>query len=276
MFENVSEGWRIGKAVRKLVFSDRGLLLYPIVAGITVVIEAIVIFLALLLPTGFSMAAGVVAVFATYIVTTFTATYILIAMLLGFRSFTKGKRISMGEAFAQAAEYRTVALEWSIFYSIVIMAARIIESRVRGIPGIILGATLGVAISFATLFSIPVMVDEKAGPITIMKASAQFCVKNFGKSAGGLLYTDLYNMMFIILGGLLLFGSFFAGLSGAAILAALAVGCVLIVLGVVMNSVMSNVFRFVLYEYMNGKGLPEGISEELIKGSIRASQGKQG
>ena len=271
MFENLATGWKIGKAIRKLVFSDKGLLVYPLVTAIAALVELVLIFGTFLLSTGFSSAGYIAALVVFYIVTTFTSTYIIVAMLLGFRSYTSGKKISFSEALSAASQYSKLILEWAIFYSVVILIIRLIESRMRGIGGILLGSAVSIGLAVATVFVIPVIIDEKVGPIDAMKSSTEFFVKNFGKSAGGLIYSDLYNLIFII-GGILI------GLLGAVIVISstpilgvpvLIIGFLVLIFGILMTTVMSNVFRFVLYEYMNGKKLPDGLSEELIKSSVK-------
>ncbi|MDE1828027.1 MAG: hypothetical protein KGH65_02615 [Candidatus Micrarchaeota archaeon] len=271
MFENLTTGWRIGKAIRKLVFGDKGLLVYPLATAIAAIIEMVAIFGTFLLASGFSSAGYIAALIAFYVITTFTSTYLLVAMLLGFRGYTSGKRISFSQALAAAAPYSRLILEWALFYSVVLLIIRLIESRMRGIGGLILGSAVSIGLAVATVFVIPVIIDEKAGPIDAMKRSTDFFVKNFGKSAGGLIYSDLYNLMFII-GGILI------GLLGAVIaisstpllgVPVFMVGFLVLIFGILMTTVMSNVFRFVLYEYMNGKKLPEGLSEELIRSSVK-------
>lgn len=99
------------------------------------------------------------------------------AMFIAFRSVTAGNKITMSQAFSQVKPYTKLVIEWSLFYSVIIMIIRLIESRMRGISGIILGAVLSMAIGFATIFVVPVILDEKLTPIKAMKRSASFIIK---------------------------------------------------------------------------------------------------
>lgn len=278
MFENVKAGWALGKQVRKLVFSDRGLIIYPILSAVVVFAEMLLIFLSFFLTIPFTYSQGpgaiyILALFIFYLASTFTSTYILVALLLAFRAYASGKRISMGEAFSQTRQYAKLILEWAIFYSVVIMVVRLIEQRLGAIGRIIFGLASGVAIGIATIFVIPVIIDNRVGPIHAMKQSAEFFLKNFGKTFGGLVYSDLYNLMFIA-GGIAIIIMGALALSASAILgvAVATLGVVLFVFGMIMNFLTTNVFKLILFEYMNGKGLPNGISEELMKQSIQKSR----
>jgi hypothetical protein len=54
-------------------------------------------------------------------------------------------------------------------------------------------------------------------------------------------------------------------------------GIALIVFGAMMSYLISNVYRFVLYDYMNGGKLPEGITDDMVKSSVkRQTQGRGG
>ncbi|MDE1870340.1 MAG: hypothetical protein KGH71_05155 [Candidatus Micrarchaeota archaeon] len=271
MFENLSAGWKIGKAVRKIVYGDKGLLVYPIVAGIVSLLELIVIFLAFLIPTGASNAGYVAGLVVFYVVTTFTSTYILVAMLLGFRSYSSGKKIGFTESLSAASQYTKLIFEWAVFYSILLLIVRAIESRMKGLGGSLLGGAASLGLSVATLFAVPVIIDNKVGPIDAMRQGTEFFIKNFGKSAGGLIYTDLYNLIFIL-------GGIITAVVGLVLLSVLGIalimlGLILAAFGILMNFVTINVFKFMLYEYANGKKLPSGMSEELIKQGIKKEKG---
>lgn len=267
MFENLTTGWKIGKAVRKIVYGDKGLIVYPIAAGIISLVELVLIFATFLFASGFSNIGYVAALIVFYIITTFTSTYILVAMLLGFRSFVGGKKMSFSESLSAASSYSKLIFEWAVFYSVLLLIVRAIESRAKGMGGVLLGGAASLGLTVATMFAVPVIIDEKVGPIDAMAHGTEFFIKNFGKSAGGLIYSDLYNLIFIILGVVIAVIGFLAlGVIGVSLIV---VGALIAAFGVLMNFVTINVFKFMVYEYANGKKLPAGMSEELIKQGIK-------
>src|SRR5271170_2697447 len=153
MFENITNGWKLASAIRKLAFQDKGLLIYPVISGIVILLESIAIFATFFLSAasiGFSTLSFVIFLFVYYVVVYFTSVFILVAMLLAFRAYTSdAKKIGIGEAFSQTMPYTVLILEWAIFESVVTMIIRAIESRIRGIGGMLLGLGASMAISLA-------------------------------------------------------------------------------------------------------------------------------
>ncbi len=275
MFENITNGWKLASAVRKLTFQDRGLLIYPVISGIVILLETIAIFATFFLS---SFALGldsntlfVVFLFIYYVIVYFTSVFILVAMLLAFRSFENGKKISIGEALSQTmAQYSMLMLEWAIFEAIVTMIIRAIESRIRGIGGILLGLGVSMAMSIATVFAIPVIIDKKTGPISTVKESTGFIINNFGKTFGGLIYSDLYSLIFTISGIVLVIAAFFAIAVSVVLTAILFIaGIALLMYGMMLNYMLINVYKLVLYDYKNGGKLPKGLPADLVNNAVK-------
>ncbi len=282
MFENLKTGWALGKQVRKLVFSDKGLVIYPILSAIVIFIELFLIFGSLvfaefLSPNSVADWLFVIGIFAFYLVSTFTATYILVALLLSFRAYVDGSKITMKDAFSQASKYAVLILEWAIFYSIILMIVRAIESRLGLIGRVIFGFAASIAIGVATMFAIPVIIDNKVGPIKAVKMGADFFLKNFGKTVGGIVYSDLYNLMFIVLGiVLIVIGAIAASISIILGVSILLLGLLIFAFGLIMNFLTVNVYKLVLYDYLNGGKLPKGISEDLVNQSVNKAKQRAG
>ena len=278
MFENLKKGWAIGKATRKLVFEDRDLFMYPLVSALAVVLEVVAIFLpsALFLNNPALQYYNLLSLFAVYMVVTFTSTYIIMAMFIAFRSFISGKKISFGEAFSQVKPYAALILEWSIFYSIVLIAVRILESRLRGIAGLFLGAALSIALSLSTLFVVPVILDEKLGPIAALKSSASFIIKNFGQSFGGLIYADLYSLAIAAVGILIVFAGLASALFVNFFLGVVIgiVGFSVFVIGIMIGYLLSNLFKLILYDFIKYDRIPKGFTGDMLKSSTRTKNSK--
>jgi len=187
MLSNIKKGWELGKATRKLVFKDKKLMIFPLVAAIAVIAEII----AILLPSALFLVANsnsfyyfILVLLLFYFVVTFTSTYIIMAMFIGFRSFSNKQPIGFKDAFKQVRPYTKLITEWSLFYAVIIVGIRLLESRIRGIAGIILGAAVAFAIGIATLFVVPVILDKKLGPIKALKESSSFILKTSAKPLG--------------------------------------------------------------------------------------------
>ncbi len=277
MFENVAAGWKLGAAIRKLVFSDKRLLIFPAIAGMVILLETVAIFLSLFMFGASNSAVFIIGLIAYYVIVYFTSAYVLVAMLIAFRGFGAKKSMGILDAFSQASGYVVQIFEWAVFEAIVTMIIRVIEQRLGAIGSMIFGFAASIAMSAATAFAIPVIVDKRTGPVATLKESAGFIVKNFGKTFGGLAYSELYSLIFVVLGVLVVLAGVFALGASVILGAAMAVlGIMLIVFGAMLNYILSNVYRFVLYDYMNGGKLPQGISKDMVDTSVKTQRQNRG
>ena len=272
MFENLKNGWKLGSATRKLIFGDKGLLVYPIIGGIITFLFALALFVPLVLTISTASNTLILAVVILFgLISTFVSIYFLVALLLAFRQYSRtGKKMAIGDALAQASQYWVQILEWAVFYTIIVTILRAIESRVQGIGGFLIGAIGSMALALATIFVVPSIIDNKTGPIKSIESSVKMITKNFGATFGGIIYSDLYALMFtipgiilFIVGIIIAFGAFIPGIALAI------VGIVLFVFGMMLNYVTSNAFILILYDYVNTRKLPKGFTKEMMDNAIR-------
>ena len=270
-------GWRMAKTVRHSVARNRGIFYYPIISGIVSVAVFIAIFVSLFVAIPLSSGGDTIlfylgSLFLAYILIAFISTYILLSMLIAYRAFNSGNPVTIRNSLGKAWEYRLQALEWSVFYSVLIMILRIIESRMRGIGGMVIGVMGSLMITIATFFAVPSILDNRSGPIKAIEQSVSTIRKNFGETFGGVAYVDLYTLMFTLSGviifilGLVVLSSILPLIFVASIVV---VGLILIALGLIFNFTYMNVLKLVLFDYINGRGLPQGFNEADINAAIK-------
>ncbi|WMT51312.1 MAG: DUF6159 family protein [Ferroplasma sp.] len=279
MFEYMKNGWHLASQVRKSISRNRKLYIYPLLSGIVSVVVFGLTFFILILETpasGYSYYYYIVGIFVAYVLVYFFATLIIMAMMISYRSVKADNPLTTREAFSSTKKYIGKAFQWAILYSVLLMILRAIESRVRGIGGIIIASIGSFAITVATFFAVPVILDYDTGPINAIKISVDTIKSHFGDTFGGVIYIDLYTLIFTGGGFLLLIIS--AILLGAgipliviAIIAAIAV--IMIILGIILNFTYMNIFKLILFDYVNGRTLPDGIDENLLNSSIKQRGG---
>jgi hypothetical protein len=279
MFESFVNGWKVGSSTRKLVFKDKSLFFFPAFAAVLAIFEAVAIFAPVLFLTQSDMQipAAIIALAAYYIIITFTSTYMTIAMMIAFRDRLAGKGIAFLAILKRASEYTIVILEWAIFYSIIIMLLNLLESRMKSIGSRVMVSALGsTAISLATVFALPVILDEKTGPIKTLSRSGSLITKNFGATFGGLVYTDLYGLVFVVLGLAVLAITAIMGLGTLVFAVGIAAFVMLFAVGSLVTTTTQSVFKLILYDRLNGKPLPQGFDKNLLDIAIKIkSQKKQ-
>ncbi len=284
MFENIRAGWRLGGATRKLIMQDKQLFLYPLIAFFISIVLAILL-VASFIFIGTSSALDIAMLIIYYILVYFISTYVIIAMLIAFRSHGKKKHISIGEAFSQTKQYWKLALEWAVFDAIITLIIRLIEGRGRSGSAIsgfagraIIGSIVGIAFATASMFAIPVIIDNKVGPIDAIKTSAKFIFKNFGKTFGGFAYADVYSILIILAGIALIIGGVVLATSVLALGVIIGVlGFGVFVFGILFSYVIGNVLRLIIYDYMNdSSNLPDGLDKNMIEGAMKTNVQRQG
>ncbi len=273
MFSNVGTGWEIGKATRNLVFKDKRLIVFPFLATVAVIAEMIAIFLP---STAFLMTYSnpfyyfILVLLLFYFVVTFTSTYITIAMFISFRAFSNGQKIGFIDTFKRVKPYIKLIVEWSLFYSIVIVGIRLLESRFKGIASLIFGAIVSFTIALATLFVAPVILDKKLGPIKALKESSAFILKNFGKTFGGIAYTELYGFGIILIGVVIaIIGLVSIYLNLIIAIAIILAGIGIAVIGGMIMAMLSNILRLIIYDFLTYGTLPNGFTSDMLRDVVK-------
>lgn len=270
-FERVKAGWSLARSVRRMVSGDRGLLVYPVLSGIIGVILFALSFVgALLIPISAPIQWKVIAgFFISYVVTAFMSTYFLVAMLIAFKAYESGQAITIRDSLSRTRPYSKRIFQWAVFYTILVMLLRLIESRFRGVSGLIVAGLGSAGIAIATFFAVPAILEKKLGPIDAVKDSLGTIRRTIGPIFGGVAYIDLYTLMFTLLGVFIAVAGFTVMPTIALKLFVVATGVVLMVLGFVLNFTYYNIFKLLLYDYFNGQKLPDEIDENLVQAAIK-------
>lgn len=279
MFRNIRNGWKMGKAVRRIVMQDKSLMFYPIVAVILSIISFLIVFgiglISAFIISGSDISKSsffaiiIFSIFIAYISIEFVSIYVNIALLIAFKHFIKKKKIKMKDSFKETKKYGKNILKWAIFYSVLIMILNAIESEFGGITRIIIGFIGSLAISAATFFVVPVILEENIGPISAMKESINIIYHKFGQTFGGIAFIDLYSFIFVIIGIAIIFSSIILLSSVFAILLiSIIIGIIFLIYGLIYGATLKNIFKLIIYDYANGKQLPKEINEQTLLNSI--------
>lgn len=297
MFERARAGWRLARATRRMISSDRTLFLFPLVSALFSVMFFVAYFIFLdglffgfyglngnfsqpIQPNLGSYGGAIIAIgfLLVYILLGFISTYVMIAMYTGFRKFSEGEKIGVLESLSLAREYAGLAFKWGVFSFLILLILRIIESRFRGVAGLVIGTAGSLAIAAATFFAIPTIYEKKVGPLAAAKESFHVIFRYFGSVFGGFAYIDLLGAGIAILGFLVLVLAFLAyplGLFFTLILVGAGIS-ILVIAGVFVYT-SGNIFKLILYDFVQGKGLPRGFEadEETIRQAIKRRRGFQ-
>jgi hypothetical protein len=265
-----SDSWKLTKTSFRLIAEDRALLVFPVVAGISIIaVFALFLVGAFVLLPGLSNGGGSTQVdyflgfllfVAVYFVATFISVYCTAALIGAATLKLNGQQPAAADGWRVARSRMARLLTWALITATVGLVIQLIASRVRGIGGMLIAGVGGASWSLITYFAIPVVVYEDLSAWDALKRSGHLFLSTFGRS----LVTNLVLSLILgagVIGGVILG---IAGLvlwaGGSAVLGILlvVVGITLVVLVVLIGSAAEGVLRAALYRYaMTGKIDPD-------------------
>ncbi len=279
MFERIANGWELAKASWQVLKLDKELLVFPLMSGIA----CLFVLASFALPLWNSPYAGMVLedgkppqdvlayvilfafYFVNYFVIVFFNTALIACAIIRFR----GGDPTVSDGLQAAGSRLPQIVAWALVSATVGLILRVIESRSEK-AGQIAAALLGGAWSIATYFVVPVLVVEKADPLTAIKRSFAVLRKSWGESLsanfGIGIITFLCMLVAIVplvLGGLAL-------ANGQMILGVLGLVCGLLAVMLVslISSALSSIVIGALYLYAADGEVPQQFDAQALRGAF--------
>jgi len=256
-----AESWRLTKTSFRLIREDRALLIFPLVAGLSILgVIALLILGEFFLvfptlssggPSGAVEAAGVVLFLAAYFAMVFLSIYCTAALIAAATLKLSGQQPTAADGWKAARARLGRLAAWAILSATVGLVIQVVASRIRGIGGLIVRIAGGAAWGVVTYFIIPVLLFEDLRPWPSLKRSAVLFTSTLGRTlvsnlalglilgAGVVVAVILFILGVIFLVG----GAFVLGL------VLLAVGLAIGVLVALIGSAAEGILRAALYRY---------------------------
>jgi hypothetical protein len=257
-----SDSWKLTKTSFRLISEDRALLVFPLVAGISIVavigllIAAEYWFVAPVILGGGSLTTpyevlAIVLFVVAYIVTSFLSVYCTAALIGAATMKLNGQQPTAADGWRVARARIARLTIWALITATVGLVIQAIQQRVGGIAGAVIGAAGGFTWGILTYFMIPILLFEDQQPWPALKRSGHLFVSTFGKT----LVTNLVLGLLIgvgvvgagvvgVVGLLLLFGG-----SVALGLVLIGVAIAIVVIVALIGSAAEGILRAALYRY---------------------------
>lgn len=205
---------------------------------------------------------------------TFLSVFFNVALAGAAAAHFDGRPIGVREALGIAWKRAGRIAQWSLLAAGVGLLLDELASRIPG-AGRLASWLLGAAWSLATIFAVPLLALEGAGPLETAKESVHLIKSRWGEGITGLVSVGAWTVVAMIPAGILVA----AGLSvrshhataGAALIA-LAIGAILLVSA--LSLATRQVFTVALYRYATGTPNTHGFAPADLEHPFRRRGGR--
>lgn len=276
MFERIATGWQLTQQSFAVLRAEKSLLIFPFVSGLA----CLLVMASFAVPLWMTGAveqfgeqgtpdigwAGYALLFAFYFANYFVIVFFNSALVAcAVIRFDGGDPVP-GDGMRVAMARLPQILGWALVAASVGVVLRAIESRSEKF-GRIVGSLLGMAWSTVTYFVVPVIVVEKAGPLTALTRSTEILRKAWGQSLTSNVGIGVITMLLLIPAGAMIFlGTAVMSVGqvalGGAIIAAGALAVLIVSLA---SSAMSAIVLAALYLYGATDRVPTAFDSELLR-----------
>ncbi|MFG0283346.1 MAG: DUF6159 family protein [Phycisphaerales bacterium JB039] len=277
MFATLSRSWEFAKISYGMLWACKSLVVFPIMSGAAAIV-VLASFAAPLWGTGtieqwmaaFESEAGLssaqqaamwVTLFLFYFASYFVIVFFNTALTACAMQFIAGQTPSVSAGLSMASKRLPQILGWAFVSALIGVLLRAIENAHEK-AGAIVAMILGSAWTALTFFVVPVIVIEGDGPVGAFKKSAGVLKNTWGTALVGQFSLGFLGMLIAIPVVLVCAGLGFAAWSSGSmtgVVAAIALGAVLLAIVGAVNSAADVVFKAVLYNYATGKSVPQGV-----------------
>ena len=258
----MARGWRLTMASWELIRRDPTMISLALLgAGCGLAGAAAILYFSgyLSSPTHSRADLGLTAIIALYPMT-FLSVFFNVALAGAATAGFDGRPIGVGEALGIAWKRVGRIAQWALLAAGVGLILDEVASRIPG-AGRLASWLLGAAWSLATIFAVPLLALEGAGPLDTAKESVQLVRNRWGEGITGIVGISAWTVVAMIPVGIL----FAIGIAqrdhsptASAALIAIAVGALLLVSA--LSLATRQIFSVALYRYASGESEPGGFA----------------
>jgi hypothetical protein len=209
--------------------------------------------------------------FAYYFVTYFVVIFFNAGLVSCAHDSLMGRPTSFGQGMANAAKLLPAILGWTLIASTVGVILKYVGER-TGLIGTIITGIIGMAWNLVTYFVVPVLVVEKGSPVAAVKESTSLLKRTWGENLIGNTGIALVFGL-AALGGVALILAACITQSVYVILPAVGIAAIYWLLLAIVSASLSGVYQTALFVYAKTGTIPNGFSEDLIRGAFQPRPG---
>jgi hypothetical protein len=270
--EKFERSWQIMRASWDVLRQDKEILVFPVLSGIALILIMASFVVPIFALGGIDTVQRVarhngtvgnlVVLFAFYFINYFVVIFFNTAIVACATIRMRGGNPTVGDGLQASGERIFEIAGWALVSASVGMILRMIEERSK-LVGRIVAGLLGMAWGITSYLVIPILVNERKGPMEAFQESARLIKKTWGEELiGGF----SFGLIFLVLSipAVLLFVA--AGASGKGFLALgfVAIAVIYIIAISVVQAALQGIFQAALYQYAKKGEPPRGFDREIL------------
>jgi hypothetical protein len=191
LFTRLSNGWEIAMNSFKVLKANRQLIVFPILAGISLLLIIGSFAATILAASGWdvdniakpSTAGSYALLIGFYIVNYFVMVFFNVALTHCAALYFKGEEVSISKGIQFSVSRIGAIFSWAVFAGTIGAVLKVIQEN-SGTIGKILTGIIGIVWSVATFFVVPVIAYENLDPLAAFKRSSQLMKQKWGETIG--------------------------------------------------------------------------------------------
>lgn len=274
--ERIRRGWSLTKQSWAVLRSDRSLAAFPVLGGLATILLAAAFGLpsVLLFQDDSNVLGTILAAVGIYLVT-FAGVFFNVALAGAAAQVLDGRDATVSSGVAVARRNVAAVSGWAAMVASVNIVIRALQERAGPLGDVLLGG-LAVAWGLVTFLAVPVIAIEGSGPIATLKRSAGIFRDRWGEQVTGQFSIGAVVMLATILPVVVLVGIGAAIGSTAVLAVCIALAVIVILLGAVIGTALSQIFAVALYRFAVGEGSTGAFSEADLAGAVAPKGGSAG
>jgi len=274
--EKFERSWQIMRASWDVLRQDREILVFPALSGIALILILVSFAVPIFALGGIDTvqriarhngtAGNLVVLLAFYFINYFVVIFFNTAIVACATIRMRGGNPTVGDGLQASGERIFEIAGWALVSASVGMILRTIEERSKLVGRIVTGL-LGMAWGITSYLVVPILVNERKGPMEAFQESARLIKKTWGEELiGGF----SFGLVFLVLSipAVLLCAA--AGASAKGLLAPgfVALALIYILALSVVQAALQGIFQAALYQYAKKGETPRGFDWEILNEAI--------
>jgi hypothetical protein len=274
--EKFERSWQIMMASWDVLRQDKEILVFPAITGI-----ALILIMASFVVPIFALGGidtvhrvarhngtvgNLVVLFAFYFINYFVVIFFNTAIVACATIRMRGGNPTVGDGLQASGERIFEIAGWALVSASVGMILRAIEERSK-LVGRIVAGLLGMAWGITSYLVIPILVNERKGPMEAFQESARLIKKTWGEELIGGFSFGLIFLALSLPAVLLIVGGVASG-KGFLAIGFVAVAVIYVIALSVVQAALQGIFQAALYQYAKKGETPPGFDREVLNEAI--------